>query len=165
MSIVSNRQISCIWPVTCGSQCPMAAQSVTRNDNGRSLGVVTQANKAVERERRLRGWSVREAARHGGVSNTTWGDYEKSGILTAGMQQAIVRAFDWAPTWAEDVDAPAPAVPDDVLTMLVARVEALHKDVLAIAQTLHRLSALLAPDPGASGSERLPGRSVRLPPV
>lgn len=74
---------------------------------------------AVKRERNLRGWSAREAADHGGISNTTWGKYEKTGILTDAMQQAIMRAFDWEPTWAETQTKVAATSPDpDVLAKL-----------------------------------------------
>lgn len=59
------------------------------------------ALERVRAERLSRGWSVRRAAAEGGVSNTTWANYEAGGELTNRMREAVQRAFDWPGTWPE----------------------------------------------------------------
>lgn len=116
----------------------MGGQNLTTPGSGRNVRRVTEPVEAVKRERRLRGWSVRSAATAGGVSNTTWAAYESTGVLTDAMQRAIVRAFGWESTWADDVTAEPPAVEHDVLRMLVSEVAALREDVAAVAELLRR---------------------------
>ncbi len=56
----------------------------------------------VTLERTHRAWSVRTAASRGGISNETWGRYEKGGKLTPDMRAAIAKAFDWSADWPEN---------------------------------------------------------------
>ena len=55
----------------------------------------------VRRERLQRGWSVRDAARAGGISNTFWGNFEDyRQALTPLLTAAVSRAFEWSDDWA-----------------------------------------------------------------
>ena len=69
----------------------------------------------VKRERERRGWSIRDAANHGGISNETWGRFEHSGRITNKVRQAVAEAFDWPLTWP---DMASQADVDVVLTKL-----------------------------------------------
>lgn len=65
-------------------------------------------NGTVRAERERRGMSVREAARRGGVSNTTWSRYESGETsLTGNIRKAVAQAFDWPIGWP-DGERPAP---------------------------------------------------------
>jgi transcriptional regulator with XRE-family HTH domain len=77
-----------------------------------------ELRERVKRERRLRGWSVRRAATEsdknpniGGISNTTWGQYEKAGVLSDTIRVAISIAFGWPRDWP--VNAPATPPEDE----------------------------------------------------
>lgn len=57
----------------------------------------------VRHERLRRGWSVRDAAAAGGISNTYWGQFEDyKQPLTPTIAAAVARAFDWEDTWPDE---------------------------------------------------------------
>jgi transcriptional regulator with XRE-family HTH domain len=86
----------------------------------------------VARERRLRGLSVRSAAVLGGVSNTTWGRWETSGVdLTDGMRVAVARAFGWGSDWPENPPPETAHPVDDRLARIEALLQALRTDIAA----------------------------------
>lgn len=93
-------------------------------------------DESVERvvaERRRRGLSVRAASTAGDVSNQTWANYEKSGVLTPLMQRAIVKAFDWPADWADAEPAIPPGSPGDVVGRLQALIEVVQEGRAATA--------------------------------
>lgn len=56
----------------------------------------------VRLERLRRGWSVRDAARASGISNTYWGAFEDfRQPLTPTIADAVARAFGWDTGWAD----------------------------------------------------------------
>lgn len=67
----------------------------------------------VVAERKRHAWSVRRAAAEGGISNQTWGDFEKSGKLGDAMQLGVARAFGWPTDWADDPPPTATAAVDE----------------------------------------------------
>jgi hypothetical protein len=95
---------------------------------------------------------VRRAAVEGGVSNTTWSNFEAGGELTYRMREAVQRAFGWPGTWPEQpVENLRPSVADDLrrliaeqalqLEALTARVEDLDAELrllrLAVGRAAH----------------------------
>jgi hypothetical protein len=56
-------------------------------------------------ERRLRGWSGREAAIAGGISNTTWSKFEATGEIGDAMRRGAAKAFGWPMDWPENLPA------------------------------------------------------------
>ena len=106
----------------------------------------------VRRERLGRGWSVRQAAAAGGISNTYWGefeDYKRS--LTPLIANAVARAFGWPEDWADGVTMDELAertfrVSDvseisDELMKLTERVDALQDAFRALLPTVRELRA------------------------
>ena len=89
-------------------------------------------------ERIRRGWSIREAAAHGGVSNTTWARYEQTGNLTGRMRQAVALAYSWTVDWPDTPDTAEPATapePDDELTEIASKVDRLADSIDAVLAT------------------------------
>ena len=72
-----------------------------------AVGVSTeeQRRERVAIERRLRGWSQRDAATEGGTSNQTWSTFERTGRVTDAVQAAVKMAFDWPIDWADNLPA------------------------------------------------------------
>lgn len=89
--------------------------------------------EAVVAERRRRGWSVRTAAIAGGVSNTTWGTFERTGAITPAVQRAVVTAYGWPADWWDNPPAQAGPHPGEVaeLRSLVAEMAAQQTEVAA----------------------------------
>ena len=85
----------------------------------------------VEAERHRRFPSVREAARVGGISNTTWDRYEKGGKLTGRMRLAVAQAFDWPTDWDQELSQQQPD--DGDVRGQVARLAEAHQET---AETL-----------------------------
>lgn len=107
----------------------------------------------VSRERRLRGWSARDAAIAGGVSNTTWSKFEKGAPLGETMRLGVAKAFGWTPEWPEHPPVRQP--PADEVSQLRREVEALLSQVQEQAQMLGELMdvvAALRAGRGAAGS-------------
>ncbi len=77
----------------------------------------------VRRERLSRNWSVRDAARHGGISNTYWGGFEDyKQPLTPTIAAAVARAFDWPAEWSDEVTQSGDELtPDQKLRVRVVR--------------------------------------------
>lgn len=121
---------------------------------------------AVRRERIRRGWSQREAARRGQVSNTMWSMFESyQRELTPAVVEAIARAYGWPMTWADDpgkisynaehvwndpVKHPPKVDPDiafssilDRLESLEAAVEALRAELATLLGNQERIAGLL----------------------
>ena len=88
-------------------------------------------NHDIVAERERRGWSVREAASRGGVSNETWGRYEKTHHLTLKMRVAVAKAFDWSTDWPEI----GPRAPVDGSVDLSSRLDAIEAKLDAIQAT------------------------------
>lgn len=109
---------------------------------------MTSHSDHVRQERLQRTWSVRDAARQGGISNTYWGEFEDyKRKLTPMIAEAVAKAFDWPADWADRLSgANPPAAPD-----LEARVAALELAVRELGR------ARLGDDP-AAGTTRA-GRS------
>lgn len=99
----------------------------------------------IRRERRQRGWSMRTAATHAGVSNTTWSRVEAGAVpLTPHMVAAIAAAFEWPVDW--EINPPVPAVSHpmpivDSELELRAEIERLRAEVTEHNQ---RVEAMLA---------------------
>lgn len=81
----------------------------------------------VTRERRLRGWSARDAAVAGGVSNTTWSKFEAGAPVGEAVRRGVARAFGWSPEWPEHPPTQPP--PIDEISQLRREVEALARIV------------------------------------
>ena len=89
-------------------------------------------------EREARGWSARDAALAGGVSNTTWSRFEKGGPLTNDMRRAVAQAFGWPTTWPADEVPPEDISRLDRLELEVARLALLVADQTAMIAALVR---------------------------
>jgi len=100
------------------------------------------SRERVGLERRLRGWSVREAARHGGVSNTLWGKWEQ-GAASAQMIPAVAQAFGWPADWESNPPPVTMPPPDD----LASRVAELERAVLLLLEEARSRGALDVPAP------------------
>lgn len=97
-----------------------------------------QARERVAVERRLRGLSARDASIKGGVSNSTWSDWESGRRpLSPRLRSAVAQAFGWSTDWVEN---PPPA-PDVVGTVAAAEVMA---RLDAIDEKINRLVGLPA---------------------
>lgn len=109
-----------------------------------------KARVIAERERR--GWSIRTAAKAGGVSNTAWTDYESGKRrLSQKMQQAVSTAYGWDIGWPT-ASRVTPTLGDDAHTRLVridANVEALMERFADLLERLPAIVAMPAQDPVA----------------
>jgi hypothetical protein len=81
-------------------------------------------------ERRLRGWSGREAAIAGGISNTTWSKFEATGEIGDAMRRGAAKAFGWPMDWPENLPV-MEIVGVDAVSQLRAEVERLARVVQA----------------------------------
>lgn len=107
----------------------------------------------VTRERRLRGWSARDAAIAGGVSNTTWSRFEAGGPIGDAIRQGVARAFGWSVEWPET--PPPDELPPDELSRLRHQVESLADQVQRQSRQLGELMDVVAElraGRGAAGS-------------
>jgi transcriptional regulator with XRE-family HTH domain len=99
----------------------------------------------VKRERERRGWSIRDAAHHGGISNETWGRYEHSGRITPRIRQAVSEAFDWPLSWpdmASQADVDVVVTKLDSLARLVERLQdTLEQGLLSGIQVQEHLTS------------------------
>jgi DNA-binding XRE family transcriptional regulator len=100
-----------------------------------------ELNRRVQRERMRRGLSRRQAAQLGGVSNTTWGNFEDGHIdLSAKIQLAVAAAFDWEAGWPyQSYDEPD----EDVVNSLIERVADLSKLVRQLSDRIEHLESEL----------------------
>lgn len=89
-------------------------------------------------ERRLRGWSGREAAIAGGISNTTWSKFEAGGELGPAIRRGVAHAFGWPADWPEN--PPAAIAPVDAVSQLRAEVERLAQVVQSQALQIGHLT-------------------------
>lgn len=83
----------------------------------------------VVSERRRRGWSARDAATAGRISNTSWSRAESSGEVSAKMRGAVSVAYGWETDWPENPPVIPPGEAELVgqaLERLTSRVEALE---------------------------------------
>jgi DNA-binding XRE family transcriptional regulator len=88
----------------------------------------------VTQERAARMMSVRQAAAAGGISNTSWHDWEDGRReLSPKVRAAIAQAFDWPSDW--NFNPPA----QRVFEQQDATLDALHEKVDAILVLLERL--------------------------
>lgn len=84
----------------------------------------------VRAERLRRGWSVRDAASSGKISNTWWARFEDGQQpLTDGLTVAVATAYGWPSDWPAQ---PRPVVDVDALEALRAALEELAARVDAI---------------------------------
>lgn len=92
----------------------------------------------VRQERLHRGWSVRDAARRGGISNTYWADFEDyRQSLTPMIAAAVAKAFDWPDDWADGL-RPTPLAMAETGTQLLEQ----HSDqMVGMAERLTHLEA------------------------
>jgi hypothetical protein len=68
----------------------------------------------VQLERRHRGLSIRAAAsKLSLISNTTWDKFERTGVASPKVREAIARTFDWPMDWPEELPA-VPVRPEQV---------------------------------------------------
>lgn len=107
----------------------------------------------VSRERRLRGWSARDASIAGGVSNTTWSKFEAGTPLGEAMRHGVARAFGWSPEWPENPPVQQP--PQDEIIRLRREVERLARVVQEQGQQIGQLTGVVAElraGRGAAGS-------------
>jgi DNA-binding XRE family transcriptional regulator len=94
----------------------------------------TALRQLVTQERAARMMSVRQAAAAGGISNTTWHDWEDGRRdLSPKMRDAVAKAFDWPADW--NFNPPA----QRVFESKDATLDALHEKVDAILVLLERL--------------------------
>lgn len=147
-------------------------------------GGVTDLIDRVELERRLRGWSVREAGAQGGISNTTWASFEATGMVTPKVRIAIAKAFGWPSSWPEELPEPPvifqgepPVSPNDVSQLrgrvdsMESELDRLRSQVVALAQQVerqgHRMDEMTdddeerASDRASAGRGRRPTQSDR----
>ncbi len=91
---------------------------------------VDQLADRVRHERLRRGWSVRDAAAAGSISNTYWGkfeDYRQS--LTPMIATAVAKAFDWPADWPDAADGQPVNRQADEMAQLRREVDALRQAV------------------------------------
>lgn len=101
---------------------------------GTKEGDTMNAIEAVIAERRRRGWSVRQAALRGGVSNTAWGDMEATIREPSDrLRRAVADAFDWPLDWYESPPTP----PQDETT--AARLHHLEEAVDRLGELVDEL--------------------------
>lgn len=96
----------------------------------------------VRMERRLRGWSVRQAAAAGGISNQAWSVFERGGAITGGIHRAVMQAFSWPETWQTD----PPEVPigqADVVAELRSEIEGLRAQLAEVLEVMAQLTGEL----------------------
>jgi transcriptional regulator with XRE-family HTH domain len=115
----------------------------------------------VRQERELRGLSVRKAAELGGVSNETWGKYERQLTgLSPKIRTAVATVFGWPMDWPERPPRPARSggtMPLDAVSQLRREVEEL---ALVVQEQAHQIGELmgvvaeLTATRGAAGSGR-----------
>lgn len=81
----------------------------------------------MERERRRRGWSQRQAAEHAGIDNGLWSRIETGKTsLSDRSRAAVAKAFDWPLDWPDtDPGEPQSLSRMDQLEVRVADLEAL----------------------------------------
>jgi hypothetical protein len=109
----------------------------------------------VQAERRLRGWSIRTASTKGGISNQTWGIFERTGIVKDGMQAAVMQAFGWPATWSTE----PPSLPLSQLDEMVARMGAQARALRAVLRVVRQL------DEWGVDVSGLPGDDELIPPI
>lgn len=96
-------------------------------------------HEAVRLERTRRGWSVRTAAQHGGMSNTAWGDMEAGERAVSPLfQRAVAKAFDWPLDWPTSMVAPVDATVSERITTLEDSVARLTRAVDLLVAELER---------------------------
>lgn len=109
---------------------------------------VNQLAAHVEAERNRRGWSVRGAAQRGGISNQTWGTFEKGGVVTNKVRAGVAEAFGWPTTWPESPPALTPLVegeptPSELMAKLdqvLASTAAIQIAVQSMGDVVERLA-------------------------
>jgi transcriptional regulator with XRE-family HTH domain len=96
----------------------------------------TDPRERVKLERHVRGLSARQASALGGISNTTWSEWERNddAPTTDRIRYAVAAAFDWPTTWVEDPPATLPAAESDRIAALERRVAALEGAVRSLLQ-------------------------------
>lgn len=105
-------------------------------------------------ERRLRGWSIRQAAHEAGVSNQTWGMCERSGVIGDAMQLGVMRAFSWPANWQIYVP-PAPHPVADETSALRAELRGLRDQLTEVLEVMADLvGELRARDAGATNPKK-----------
>jgi hypothetical protein len=92
--------------------------------------------------------SIRDAARLGQTSHTTWARFEESGHVTHAIRKAVADAFGWDATWPEQ----PPSMTLPVYTDGLARIE----------QLLHEISEHTDPTDTRLAIERNTGELSRL---
>jgi hypothetical protein len=81
--------------------------------------------------------SVSQAAGAAGISNTSWGEWERGKrTLSDGVRMAVAQTFDWPTTWDQ---APPPVA--DLPTGSVSAVEVMAR-LDAIDEKINRLAGL-----------------------
>lgn len=83
----------------------MRATCMTDHDRTTLNGMSKRLVAAVAAERRRHAWSVRKAAEHGGISNTTWQAFENTGKVTDAVRRGVANAFGWDKDWPESPPA------------------------------------------------------------
>ena len=105
----------------------------------------------VRAERLSRGWSVRDAARASGISNTWWGRFE-DGIqpLTDGIVAGVAQAFGWPAEW------PTVNPPADDQPVTRQELEALKESLQSLTDRVGGLQAqwLVAVEAAVDQAER-----------
>jgi len=102
-----------------------------------------EAVRRVKNARNARGWSIRTAAQHGGISNQTWSVYERDGNLTDAVHRAVMQAFDWPATWRDDAPEAAVSLRDEVAA-LSQRLDDLAERLNRAAEQIAKQGAELA---------------------
>lgn len=99
------------------------------------------------------------AAQVGGISNTTWGTFERSGEITPGVHRAVMQAFGWPVDW--DVNLPpAPARQPDDVAELRSEIQGLRAQ---LAEVLELTTALVVELRQRDGGPRSPARTAPKP--
>ena len=87
-------------------------------------------------ERKRRALSIRSASALSGISNQTWGVFEKGETsLTPTVQYGVAKAFDWPTDWPETkIPGYVPPTDVDEITLLKERVAKLEVALEALGQ-------------------------------
>jgi transcriptional regulator with XRE-family HTH domain len=100
----------------------------------------------VRHEREImRNMSIRDAAGRGGISNTTWGEWESGKRkLSRSVRAAVVRAFNWPEDWPINPPAVRPPDPDEPTNAELAQlIGELTTEVARMGAEIETISVLL----------------------
>ena len=121
---------------------------------------VTDLLERVRIERQLKGWSMRDAASAGGISNQAWSVFERGGPITRGVHQAVMQAFGWPETWQTN-PPPLPIGEPGAVELLQREIEGLRDQVRDLAEVTAQVLAELQRRDAAGGNPKpatQPGR-------